>query len=96
MDKREKVIKGLECCVAGAECDHCPYSMMNQTRYEGCYQMLIDALALLKVLEPMNANVVLNGIDRSGGWWYQCPNCKMEIEPREKYCKNCGQAVKWE
>ena len=47
-EKREKVIRGIECCAVGAECDHCPYSTMNKTGYEGCYQMHIDALALLK------------------------------------------------
>ena len=50
----------------------------------------------LKAQEPMNAIVVLNRADMTGGWWYQCPICKMEIEPIDRYCKSCGQAVKWE
>lgn len=45
---REKVIKAMECCVAGAECDHCPYSPTNKSGYEGCYQLHADAIALLK------------------------------------------------
>lgn len=60
-------------------------------------QWLYDQLApLLKAQEPVDAIVIPNGIDRSGGWWFQCPSCKMEIEPRGRYCKSCGQAVKWE
>jgi len=49
----------------------------------------------LKAQEPRNAIVVSNGIGMSGGWWYQCPSCKMEIEPRDRHCKSCGQAVSW-
>lgn len=52
MADREKVIKALECCAVGAECDHCPYSPMNKSGHEGCYQMHADALALLKAQEP--------------------------------------------
>ena len=51
-EKLEKVIKGLECCVVGAECDHCKYGMLNKNDFEGCRQMLADALALLKAQEP--------------------------------------------
>lgn len=57
---------------------------------------LDDAITLLKAQEPRDAIVVPNGIDKSGGWWFQCPSCKMEIEPRDRYCRSCGQAVKWE
>lgn len=59
-------------------------------------QTLDKAIALLKAQEPRDAIVVHNGIDRSGGWWYQCPSCKMEIKSRDRYCRSCGQAVKWE
>lgn len=48
MVDREKVLKSLECCVVGAECDHCKYGMLNKNDFEGCRQMLADALALLK------------------------------------------------
>lgn len=50
---REKVVKGLECCAVGAECDHCPYVCMNNGGFQGCYQMHQDALALLKAQEPI-------------------------------------------
>ena len=31
-----------------------------------------------------------------GNWWYQCGKCKEAIDYHDKYCRNCGQAVKWE
>ena len=52
LEMRERTIKGMECCAVGAECDHCPYSPMNKSWFEGCYQMHADALALLKAQEP--------------------------------------------
>ena len=50
MDKREKVIKGLECCMIPGEggCDDCPYLGKGM-----CQELLgEDALALLKAQEP--------------------------------------------
>ena len=44
MTDREMVIRAMECCAVGAECDHCPYSPMNKSGYEGCYKMHADAL----------------------------------------------------
>lgn len=47
----EKVKNGLQCCAVGAECDHCRYSLMNNTnngRFAGCYQLHNDALVLVE------------------------------------------------
>ena len=95
MHDREKIVKGLEACLPPHDpnCDICPYDSIDLR----CRAKLRDdIIALLKAQEPRDAVVVQNGIDRSGGWWFQCPICKMEVEPRDKYCKNCGQGVKWE
>ena len=50
MTQREKVIKGLECCVAyDYKCNDCPYQDDGGTE-DGCYsdELKTDALALLK------------------------------------------------
>jgi hypothetical protein len=53
MPDREKVIKGLECCVIHVNCaadGGCPY---NSQAYSNCLDTAIkDALALLKAQEP--------------------------------------------
>lgn len=77
-------------------CPTCAYGKDDGRPCESLHPLLDDAYALLKKQEPENAIVVQNGIDASGGWWYQCPNCKMEIEPRDNYRRTCGRAVKWE
>ena len=85
MNNREKAIRILE------------GSYKNFVlRHKGELITVNELLALLKAQEAAEPIVVPNDIYRSGGWWFQCPTCKMEIEPRDKYCKSCGQAVKWE
>ena len=36
---------------------------------------------------------------RSGGgttWWYACGSCGTDINPRDKFCHECGREVKWD
>jgi hypothetical protein len=95
MTKKEKVIKGLECCAVGAECDHCPYSRLNDGGYQGCYQMHQDALAMLKAQEPM-VPVRMNHTENKYRDHYRCPICKEDLSYEQNYCPDCGRAVKWE
>jgi len=53
-------------------------------------------LALLKEQEAVEPTV--SGIeehDGHGSWWYQCGKCKMPIDYGDRFCRRCGQAVKW-
>ena len=61
MDKLEKVKTGLECCAIGAECDHCPYSQMNDGNgdFTGCHQLHWDALELLKEKQGISVDAFL-------------------------------------
>ena len=55
MTDREKVIKGLECCVAyDYKCNDCPYQDDGGAE-DGCYsdELKADAIALLKAQEPV-------------------------------------------
>ena len=62
MNEREKVIKGLECCLPMttrkglADCKQCPYD--RKITLEGgvtecCHDLMADAIALLKEQKPM-------------------------------------------
>lgn len=95
MIDREKVIKGLECCMkwtgepdtATCHCSDCSYTNMDILG-EGCLIDLInDALALLKeqeAKEPFSEHHL-----------FICPVCKNALFREQKYCHECGQAVKW-
>lgn len=57
MPDREKVIKGLECCIAyDYKCNDCPYQDDGGAE-DGCYsdELKTDALALLKGQERIDA-----------------------------------------
>ena len=100
MPDREKVIKGLECCLGTNDCDidpreDCPYKGMCL-----CAMALhLEVLELLKEQEPVKA--VADGEDS-----YMCNNCGTVIgwaewepggieEVRYKFCPECGRQVQW-
>ena len=57
--------------------------------------IVIDAIALLKEQEAIEPSIC----GTPGGyssWWYLCGKCKMPVCPKERFCRRCGQAVKWD
>lgn len=112
MIDRDKVIKGFECCHVmvhdlgpdKTSCGICPYKNVQteeQINLGGieCIAVLHDdALALLK---EQKAKLVLNIADSIAGMEVgDCPGCGRYLVNRisdpSKFCKYCGQAVKWE
>lgn len=53
-----------------------------------------DVMVLLKKNKPVKPNHAFSG----GGttWWNVCGACKTAINPNDKFCHECGQAVKWD
>lgn len=104
MAELEKVMKGLECCSAmdGEHCRECPYAKECEEGgfifWAGTAHLAADALELLKAQEPKKVKYVRRLTKVMKGI---CPACEMEIESvmhgrLTKFCKFCGQAVKWE
>ena len=91
MADREKIIKGLECCILRnpddhTRCSQCPYSGNCVNRLK------IDALELLKD-EPSE---VLN-VEKFSCYHGNCPACGKKIHYKNtNYCPYCGKRVKWE
>lgn len=105
MIDREKVIKGLECCIPMTErngigdCCNCPYD--RKITFEGgvtecCHDLFTDALALLKAQEPVEPKRMRDAPREP----LRCGNCGAMIvifsDYTAKYCCKCGRAVKWE
>ena len=84
MTEREKVIEGL-----GKVWD-----AFNHMEHELYADYVYDALALLKAQEPVEPERAHSG----GGstWWNVCGSCKTAINPNDKFCHECGRAVKWD
>lgn len=94
MIDREKVIKGLECCIkypneyGDCTSNNCPYGLHVE-----CHKELIqDALALLKAQEPVEPIQDMVG----DALFWVCGKCGHDIRSADWYCANCGKKVKWE
>lgn len=101
MTGREKVMKGLQCLSSpyaqdmnGRDCENCQYDNAS------CFlDITADALALLKEQEAIKPyrHYARCGTNHNGmDFWYNCGSCKTEILENDKYCHECGQAVKWD
>ena len=97
MDKLEKVINGLECCLANqgmGTCLECNY----KKEYGGACEvhLLQDIMELLKAQEPVKP--VFERQFMSNIELYDCGKCGTSLGAKgiAKYCMKCGQAVKWE
>ena len=63
----------------------------------GTYKMIVTINYAIEMLKEQEA--VAPEKEHSGSgitWWNVCGNCKTAINPNDKYCHECGQAVKWE
>ncbi len=96
MDKY-KIVKRLEYC-AENKCDICQEENGSgfpwiDGRCYGFTERLYDALALLKVQEPI-APVE----EKRRGGYFRCGNCNARVSKvfEDKYCSQCGRPVKWE
>ena len=90
MTELEKVITGLECCSVKQSCSECPWMGLD------CNDRL--HLAALELLKEQEAKPVIVTTNAYGTRFYHCPKCSRDLYayPRQLYCSNCGQAVKWE
>lgn len=93
MPDREKIIKGLECCVtmSGDECLKCPYEheCWDTNTFYGNSCFAADALALLQEQEP-----VCTEYDRAIVL-FSCRDCKTQLLYGQRYCHMCGRKIKW-
>lgn len=91
-EKREKVIRGLGCCLSPNDHENCPYDGIGKTYSECLKRLVTDALALLKEQEARV--MTLEEVIHSKDWiWYQWKNthCGWTV------AVNCdGKWIEWE
>ena len=102
MIKREKEIRGIECCMRENNtnmCGDCPYHDFSETRF-GCMRSAMrDALALLKEKEPVEATEKQKEFAKKFGITvpqYWCGECHYMLAYLTRFCPNCGKKVKWD
>ena len=99
--KREKVIRGLECCLKFFNQEGCPEECPYRSDGRGYETIKRDALALLREQEPVKPLIPDDDMMR------YCGNCG-EIVGHEvlgpsglnvtqfEFCPKCGRKVKWD
>ena len=96
-DKPNKVTTTLKVVITGEFYDD---EASEETVRYAIEQDLEDAgfdvdVAILKEQESKQAVITTNSY---GTKFYHCPRCNRDLYayPRQSYCSNCGQAVKWD
>jgi len=102
MIDKKKVIKGLECCISEQSCKGCPYKEKDECENHGCYysKAIEDAIILLRKQEPIlleNQHKPYGDfLNANAPWVSRCPRCGKKVEGKQtRFCKYCGQEVKW-
>ena len=105
MTDMEKVIIGLEFTKAmitfnpstGEDIEPGNLNEADKTSYDAC----VGAIAMLKkqeaiLLENQHKPYGIS-TNANSPWISRCPRCGKKIEGKQtRFCKYCGQAVKWE
>ena len=108
MNDKEKVIKGLECCIQcetqtawGFVCTECPY--IKDNHLETCTASLFrDTLELLKEQESVEPIATDSGVrieyncGSCGRWFCYKSKIHPEMDFRTRYCPHCGRKAKWD
>ena len=97
MTNKEKVIKGLKCCVAmsGDMCRECPYGheCRGVDLPYGMSHLAADALTLLQSQEPVKPELRMSKYGFRQ--WIVCGNCYEKMRGLYDYCPWCGKKIKW-
>lgn len=97
MPVKNRVIYDIERCVCKVPdaCTDCSKRREGLVPLECMEELMKDALELLKEQEAKPVIVTTNAY---GTRFYHCPKCNRDLYayPRQLYCSNCGQAVKWD
>ena len=102
-EKREKVVKGLECCMITPDfCrDDCPYIGKGDEN-DYCNEKLFkDVLSLLKAQKPKKPKKPIVSGMLYGNYLEHCPSCEIALPNSSEYgtsfyCYKCGQELKWD
>lgn len=102
MDLRERVLKGLECCIneqrTVPECERCPYAEIGGT-CTSLHKLHADAVELIRASEPTVNGVWEYYTNDEGKARWKCTRCGKlcRRNPHDKArCSNCGAHMRLE
>lgn len=94
MTDRDRVIKGLE--ETEIRLTHA-VDRGGEMSEIGAFKCLNHVKCALSLLKEQEAKPVIVTTNAYGTRFFHCPKCNRDlyVYPRQLYCSNCGQAVKW-
>ena len=64
---------------------------MPKDDYNGIMEYIDDGYALMKEQEPVH----VQKRELAHMWFWCCGSCGVAITEGDKFCRNCGKAMKW-
>lgn len=95
MPDREKIIGLLqETAEYFRECrNNASFASKAENHFWELQNAANEAIELLKEQEEVEPEIQTgSGVS----WWYICGNCKEALNPKDKFCHECGRCIKWE
>ena len=67
-------------------------TVLSRDPLDVAWDLIDDTITLLKRQEPLKP---FNPLSPHGGGIYFCGECKSLVGTHDKFCSQCGRAVKW-
>jgi hypothetical protein len=99
MNEQDRIFDAFRNCISEPKCKDCPWTECDTLKnriVEIPIDLALAVIRMLKAQEPVEPTIGGDADGPCGNWWYQCGKCKEAIDYHDRYCRNCGQAVKWE
>lgn len=92
MTENDRVFDAFRNCITEPKCKDCPWTECDKLKNRRVEIPIDLALAVMRMLK---AQEQIAPIENAG--FYYCGACKYAFTVhRQKYCSECGRAVKWE
>ena len=96
IEQREMVLKALP-EIEQYFNDCASRAQIGSNRYIKLSAMAKAAELAKRMLEPKQAQkIIVRNRDGSVTHWFTCPECYTKIDNHDRFCRRCGEAVKWD
>lgn len=89
----EKVLDAFSNCITKPKCKNCPWGTCEQEHetVKIPLDLAVEVNSLLQQHRGVEAEI-------EGGeeiWWFVCGECRSAIDPKDKFCRECGRKIIW-
>lgn len=91
MDRVKNLKEHLQTQIRKAKSLSSKWVYILEEEAETCLKLAEAEEEILRGSEAADAEIEGGG----STWWYVCGECHTAIDPRDKYCKECGKRIRW-